>query len=526
MVPEAVLAAFGVAGSVPALLPGGQGGTWRAGQVVLKRADSPRSARWTAEIYSTLSGPGFRVPRPVRSAAEDWVAHGWVAWQWLPGATANWRGVSPQWPRLVAASRGFHAALAGVPAPPWLGRDGSPWAVADQVAWGERDPEVFTAAAGESLGAQLGRLFAALRPVDLPVQIVHGDLAGNVLFADGSPPAVIDFSPYSRPAGLAIAVAAVDVLLWSGAHPSIAAVGTHVTEMAEAGTRGQEDGDAQSQHAPFGTKNNEQVLAQSAVGYTRATRRLARLGDERTVFVKAAGTPGCRSDITNELAAYEAIGPMPFMPRLIAAARSPVPLVVLDALPADGWVTRWTPEAIADTEDLLARVHAVKAPARLPRWADPGAARPLSWQAIARHPARLLRMQVCDSEWLSAHIAVLTAAAAQAGLAGERLVHGDVCAANLCYRGRELVLADWATAAAGDPWFDYHDWLVALAAEGGPAPDERQGPGAAGHAALIAADQVRLTPSRDSDPVLFRRRRQRTAVALAWAARLLGLPPP
>jgi hypothetical protein len=32
---------------------------------------------------------------------------------------------------------------------------------------------------------------------------------------------VIDFSPYWRPAGLALAVAAVDALTWSGADPAI-----------------------------------------------------------------------------------------------------------------------------------------------------------------------------------------------------------------------------------------------------------------------------------------------------------------
>jgi hypothetical protein len=42
-----------------------------------------------------------------------------------------------------------------------------------------------------------------------------------VLFAVGEPPAVIDFSPYWRPAGLALAVAAVDALMWSGADPAI-----------------------------------------------------------------------------------------------------------------------------------------------------------------------------------------------------------------------------------------------------------------------------------------------------------------
>jgi len=253
-----VLAAFG-AHADPAPLPGGEGTAWRAGAVVLKPAGDPRVARWTADLYQDLTAlrdPGFRVPRPLRaaigdwatgdwaagdwaagdwvagdwvagdSAAGDWVAGdavtgGWVAWQWLPGEPASWAGVSPFWPRLIAASRAFHAALAGRPAPPWLGRDGGPWTAGDQVAWGERDPGSVLAAAPASLAGQLRSLLAARRPVRLPRQLIHGDLGGNVLFADGEPPAVIDFSPYWRPAGLALAVAAVDALMWGGASPAV-----------------------------------------------------------------------------------------------------------------------------------------------------------------------------------------------------------------------------------------------------------------------------------------------------------------
>jgi len=228
-----VLAAFG-AHADPVSLPGGEGTSWRAGEIVLKPAGDPRAARWTAGLYRDLSrrrDPGFRVPRPLRAAfgdaaTGDWVAAdpvtgGWVAWQWLPGEPAAWAGVSPSWPRLIAASRAFHAALAGRPAPAWLGRDGSPWTTGDQVAWGERDPGSILATAPGSLRGQLRSLLAGLRPVRLPCQLIHGDLGGNVLFAGASPPAVIDFSPYWRPPGLALAVAAVDALTWSGADPAI-----------------------------------------------------------------------------------------------------------------------------------------------------------------------------------------------------------------------------------------------------------------------------------------------------------------
>ena len=237
-----VLASFGASADLVSL-PGGRGTAWRAGEVVLKPADDPRVARWTADLYRDLDpldplgllaarrDPGFRVPRPLRTVAEgratgDWVAQdplagAWVAWQWLPGEPASWSGVSPFWPSLIAASRAFHAALAGRPAPPWLGRDGSQWTIGDQVAWGERDPGSVLAAAPGPLAGQLRSLLAALQPVHLPAQLIHGDLGGNVLFAPGEPPAVIDFSPYWRPAGLALAVAAVDALTWSGADPAI-----------------------------------------------------------------------------------------------------------------------------------------------------------------------------------------------------------------------------------------------------------------------------------------------------------------
>jgi uncharacterized protein (TIGR02569 family) len=220
-VPEGVLAAFGLAGAVPVRLSGGQGTAWRAGQVVLKPADAVQAGRWFAEVYDTLTGPGFRVPRPVRTLTGDWVAHGWTCYQWVPGEADDWSGVSPRWPEVVALSRALHAALAGVPVPPWRATVQNPWTIGDEVAWGERDPGPLLGPAAGPLAGQLRRLLAVLRPVDLPAQLVHADLRGNVLFADGLPPAVIDFSPLERAAGLPLAILAVDTLMWNRASPEV-----------------------------------------------------------------------------------------------------------------------------------------------------------------------------------------------------------------------------------------------------------------------------------------------------------------
>jgi uncharacterized protein (TIGR02569 family) len=216
-VPEEVLAAFRLAGTVPVRLPGGQGTAWRVERMVLKPADSVPEGRWFAEVYDALTGPGFRVPRPVRALTGDWVALGWTAYRWVPGAAADWSGVSPHWPDMVAVSHALHAALIGVPVPEWRATVENPWTIGDEVAWGERDPGPLLGPDAGPLAGQVRRLLAALRPIDLPSQLIHADLAGNVLFADGLPPAVIDFSPLERPAGLPLAVVAVDTLMWQRA---------------------------------------------------------------------------------------------------------------------------------------------------------------------------------------------------------------------------------------------------------------------------------------------------------------------
>ena len=75
--------------------------------------------------------------------------------------------------------------------------------MADRVAWGEQPlpPDA---------GPQLQELARARRAVHLPSQLVHGDLTGNVLLADGLPALVLDLSPYWRPAAYATAVVVAD----------------------------------------------------------------------------------------------------------------------------------------------------------------------------------------------------------------------------------------------------------------------------------------------------------------------------
>ncbi|MEU8175203.1 hypothetical protein AB0C14_20175 [Microbispora hainanensis] len=549
--PVEVRAAFGVPSGPARLLPGGGGTCRQAGDLVFKPAPRAAVASWLAEVFADLRGPGFRVPRPVRAADGSWVADGWAAWTVVEGEPDP----VARWPELVAAGRAFHAALAGVPAPSWLGRGRNRWAVAERVAWDQAEVEL-----APELSDLVEALRAATRPVRLPDQLVHCDITGNVLFADGQPPAVIDFSPGWRPAGYALAVAAVDLLAWSAAPPGIldeldgeddidqlllrALIWRLVTE-----SLGRTDSDSRQAVR----RANEPVveLLLSRVSGRRVTtgpatdadiatvaghalgceitglrpvtggHSVARIADRAgggSVFVKAAAP----AELDVESAVYEALGDRPFLPRLLASTREPTPMLVLEMLEQDHWVSEWTAPLIAATRNLLHEVHTLPAPSGVPVLRE--VANP--WEAIAADPARLLRMGVCSRRWLAEHLDTLHAAAAKAPVEGDSLIHRDVRAANLWWHDGRLVLADWASAAIGDPWLDHHLWLVALHAEGGPAPDTDQGPHATAHAALIAGQQPLLAPAHDANPALFDQRRHRLTVALSWAARLLHIPPP
>ncbi|MGO8960036.1 MAG: TIGR02569 family protein [Streptosporangiaceae bacterium] len=205
--PQAVLAQFGVAGLPLAHLGGGQGTSWRAGDLVVKPADLPvAELEWLAAVLPRLECDGFRVAGQRLAADGSVCVGGWCATEYVAGAHAAGR-----WPEVIAVGHRFHAALRGIARPGFLDQRDSPWAIGDRVAWGELP-------AGEFAQVHhLRRLIAARRPVPAPSQLIHGDLGGNVLFHDELPPAIIDFSAYWRPVAFAAAIVVADALVWEGA---------------------------------------------------------------------------------------------------------------------------------------------------------------------------------------------------------------------------------------------------------------------------------------------------------------------
>ncbi len=209
-----VLAGFGLAGSAPEPLAGGQGGTWRVGDAVVKPVDDEVEAGWTAGLLSDLPETGFRISRPIPTRAGTWTAGGWSASHYVEGA----HDFVHRWPEVLTAGDALNDALKGVARPPFLDRRDHDWAVGDRTAWDELPLTI----AHPDLDKIAQRLRSHVLPTELPSQVIHGDLGGNVLFADGLPPAVIDFTPYWRPGAFSLAVAVADAVAWHGAGPDLA----------------------------------------------------------------------------------------------------------------------------------------------------------------------------------------------------------------------------------------------------------------------------------------------------------------
>ena len=216
---EAVVA-FGGNDVALTRLAGGQGTSWRAGTIVLKRVDDEREVAWLADLLAHVpDGPKFRVGRPIAAPDGSYAVDGWGASRWLEGAHAPGR-----FDDRITASDAFHRSLAAasVPWPDVLRDRSSPWATADRVAWAEADLRAEDAGLRGTVDRMLSLATADWN--GHARQVIHGDIGGNILFADarGLAPAIIDISPYCRPAAFATAILVADAVAWEHAPMTLA----------------------------------------------------------------------------------------------------------------------------------------------------------------------------------------------------------------------------------------------------------------------------------------------------------------
>jgi uncharacterized protein (TIGR02569 family) len=192
---------------------------------VLKPSEGDDEVRWRSDVLDALPpSPHFRIARPVRAPGCDWLAGGWEA-----AEAADGRPDQRRVDDVIRVGAAFHEAVSAVPRPTLLDVRDNPWEYGNRLAFDDVPP-----AGVRRPSVLLDRLLAYRKPISRPEQIVHGDLLGNVLFADRLPPAVIDWPVYWRPVVWASAVAAVDAMVWHGAGPGVIGRWAHLPEWGQA----------------------------------------------------------------------------------------------------------------------------------------------------------------------------------------------------------------------------------------------------------------------------------------------------
>jgi len=260
------------------------------------------------------------------------------------------------------------------------------------------------------------------------------------------------------------------------------------------------------------------VSPEDGRGFMAAHHR-ATLADDTHIFIKEATTEFAMSVLESEALAYDAIGPKPFMPNVVAYDGQ---FLIIEDLAHAYWPPPWREHDLARVQAVLDEIVETRPPGSL-RELGPGPW-PGSWDRIAEDPAPLLGLGLCSDDWLDQALDLLITTD-DCPLAGEVLVHGDFRSDNLCILNHRVIVVDWAAAAKGRPDYDRTSFAIATAVETGQLP-ERIAPNA--DPALVATLTSTLAchapdpqipqPIRDQLEVQLR-------VALPWCARVLDLPP-
>ena len=253
-----------------------------------------------------------------------------------------------------------------------------------------------------------------------------------------------------------------------------------------------------------------------AGGYTPALRQLATLADGSTAFVKTPTNDVTRFMLLAEIAAYEAIGPQPFCPRVLDASPE---RIVLEDLRHGHWPPPWRDGDIARVLATMAHVEATNVRA-LPTFSEGWNGDVHMWSGV---DVDAVSARGFEREVVSRLTEAGQAIETDASFDGDALVHGDVRSDNLCILDDRVVLVDWNGACRGQPGVDVTFWAPSLTLEGGPQPWDVVPDAALHHVAFLTgyfASRAPLPPIPDAPGVRpFQLAQLR--ICLPWFARLL-----
>ena len=262
---QAIAEAFG-SKEIPVLLKGGQGTTYRSGNIVLKPGEGIKKQKWTAETYQGLpESSEVRFPRPIKSINGTWAQDGYIALSFLEG-----EHIKGHYEKKLSASIAFHKLLGGISKPDFVGLGNNSWSVGDLVAWDKLEFNY-----DQEFMDLYNQIKPHLKQLNLPEQLVHGDLSGNFLVHPTLPVAIIDYSHAWAPNGFAEGILLADVIAWEDASPKDLEVFKQIPNIEQFAWRGiLRRITEQAEHMKWFNKDKSQALEharafQKAIDYLK-----------------------------------------------------------------------------------------------------------------------------------------------------------------------------------------------------------------------------------------------------------------
>lgn len=199
-----ILAAFGIAGRAEKLT-GGQGQSIRIGDFVAKPVEEPDKYSWIGSVLELIPSQDVVISKPLRSLKGNFVEIGYGVTQFIEG-----KFYPGKIGEKIKTCRVLHNLLESISPPFQWSAWSSPWQWANEIAWDEiKLPEI----ADIRSIRLIEYIKSGYKTINLPNQLIHSDLAGNILF-DRFNPVVIDFSPDFRPAAYAEILLITDSIAW------------------------------------------------------------------------------------------------------------------------------------------------------------------------------------------------------------------------------------------------------------------------------------------------------------------------
>lgn len=187
-------------------LAGGQNESLRVGNLVLKQVYEAEKYIWLGTSLNQIDFRDLQVAVPVKSRQGNFVEDNIGATEYFEA-----QFFSDRLGQKLKACRKLNSIISNISKPSGFDSWENPWTKAQGIAWSQ------STSSDLEIPAEIKSLLNMRSRLEMPNQLVHVDLAGNILFDKNENPVVIDFTPGFYPKEYAEVLLLVDSIAWYNA---------------------------------------------------------------------------------------------------------------------------------------------------------------------------------------------------------------------------------------------------------------------------------------------------------------------